>query len=430
MLRRHALRRLGTALLGAPALPVVAGACSTAAAPARPAWPPAAPADDERFWASVRANYPLTRERVYFNTGGLGPAPYPVLDAMHATVMELQRISETGHGKLAPARVAVAAFIGCAPEALAFMRNATEATSTIASGFKGMGPGDEVIFESHAHPGGFIPWMSRARQQGIVCRMFEPDPTSAAGNVARIERLITPRTKVIQVSHVTAPTGIRMPVEAIAEVARRRGIWFHVDGAQSVGMFPVNVTAIGCDSFAASCHKWMNAPHGTGLLYIRPNRLDEIAPTEVGAYSDAGVTLPDRLTYTPTAVRYEPGTRDVSSVVGVQAAVAFLSEIGMDRVAAHGQGLAQRAQAGLRAIPGIEVLTPADPALSGSITTFRSATVPYDRMIAYLGSAHKLRTRTVTEVGLNGIRVSTHVYNNAAEVDRLIAGVRQGQRDA
>jgi len=427
MIRRHALRRLGAGLLSVPALPVLG--CATTAA-ARPAWPPSVSEDDERFWAQVRANYPLTRDRVYFNTGGLGPAPYPVLDAVQATVMELQRISETGHAKLEPARMAVAAFIGCTPAELAFMRNATEATSTIASGLKSMQPGDEVIFESHAHPGGFIPWMSRAKQQGIVCKMFEPDPTSAAGNVARIERLITPRTKVIQVSHVTAPTGIRMPVEAIARLARQRGIWFHVDGAQSVGMFPVDVRAIGCDSFAASCHKWMNAPHGTGLLYIRADRLDEVMPTEVGAYSDAGVTLPDQLTYNPTAQRFEPGTRDVSSVVGVQAAVAFMNQIGMDRVAAHGQGLAQRAQAGLRAIPGIEVLTPSDPSLSGSITTFRSSTVPYDRMIAYLSSTHKLRTRTVAEVGINGIRVSTHVYNNAAEVDRLIEGVRQGQRDA
>ncbi len=401
-----------------------------ASAPVRPAWPPRATDDDAAFWDAVRANYPLTHERIYFNTGGLGPAPYPVLDAVQATVMELQRLSETGHSKFEPARAAVAAFIGCAPEELAFLRNATEATSTIASGFKGMRAGDEVIFESHAHPGGYIPWMSRAKQQGIVCRMFEPDPASAAGNVARIERLITPRTKVIQVSHVTAPTGIRMPVNAIAELARRRRIWFHVDGAQSVGMFPVNVREIGCDSFATSCHKWLNATHGTGLLYVRHDRLDEIAPTEVGAYSDAGVTLPDALTYNPTAVRYEPGTRDVASVVGVQAAVAFMSQIGMDRVAAHGQGLAQRAQAGLRAIPGIEVLTPTDPALSASITTFRSATMPYDRMLAYLQPTHKMRLRSVTEVGLNAIRVSTHVYNSAAEVDRLIEGVRLGQRDA
>ena len=425
MIRRRALRQLAAGFLGLPALPALA-----AASPTRPSWPPLPTDDDERFWALVRAQYPLTRERVYFNTGGLGPAPYPVLDAVQATVMELQRLSETGHAKFEPARVAVAAFIGCAPAELAFMRNATEATSTVASGLKGLRAGDEVIFESHAHPGGFIPWMSRAKQQGIVCKMFEPDPTSAAGNLARIERLITPRTKVIQVSHVTAPTGIRMPVEAIAQMARRRRIWFHVDGAQSVGMFPVDVKAIGCDSFATSCHKWLNATHGTGLLYVRADRLDEIAPTEVGAYSDAGVTLPDQLTYHPTAQRFEPGTRDVSSVVGVQAAVAFMNAIGMDRVAAHGQGLAQRAQAGLRTIEGIEVLTPTDPSLSGSITTFKSATVPYDRMNAYLGNVHKLRTRVVTEQGINGVRVSTHVYTSAADVDRLIAGVRQAQRDA
>lgn len=421
--RRTFLRTLGA---GA-ALPWLAAGFATPPAP----WPPPAEgADDDAFWAVVRSQYPLTRERTYFNTGGLGPAPYPVLDAAHRTTLDLQRLSETGHDRLEAARAPVATFLGCAPEALAFVRNATEGNSTVAAGLKTLGRGDEVIFESHAHPGGSIPWMNRAKQQGIRVKIFEPDPASVAGNVARIERLITPRTKAIQVSHVTAPTGIRMPVEAIGALARARRIWFHVDGAQSLGMFPFAVRDLGCDSYAASGHKWLGAPHGTGVLYVRPDRLDEVAPTETGAYSDAGVELPDRFEYNRTAQRYEPGTRDVAQVVGLQAATAFMSEIGMDRVAAHGQGLARRAAAGLRALPGVEVLTPTDPALAASITTFRAARVPYDRLTNYLLATHKMRCRVVTEQGLNAIRVSTHVFTSAADVDRLVAAVRQGLTEA
>ena len=224
--------------------------------------------NDPDFWTAVRAAYPLTRERAYLNTGGLGPAPYPVLDVLHRTTMELQTVSETGHKRIEEARAPVAAFLGASPAEIAFTRNATEGNATVASGLE-IGAGDEVIFESHAHPGGAYPWLSRQKHDGIRVKLFEPDPTSAAGNLERIERLITPRTRVIQVSHVTAPTGIRMPVEEIARLAHDRGCWFHVDGAQSAGMIPVDVHAIGCDSYATSGHKWLGAPHGTGILYVR-----------------------------------------------------------------------------------------------------------------------------------------------------------------
>ena len=432
--RRRALRTLASGLAGAGVLPALGAVPDRRAAGAagRPAWPPppAARDDEEAFWAFVRAQYPLTRDRVYFNTGGLGPAPYPVLDAQARTAADLQHVSETGHDRLEAARAPVAAFFGCAPDELAFMRNATEANSTVASGLKALRRGDEVLFESHAHPGGSIPWVSRAKQEGIRIRIFEPDAPTPDALLERIERAITPRTRVIQVSHVTAPTGIRMPVERIAALAKARNIWFHIDGAQSAGMFPVDVHALGCDSYGASCHKWMGAPHGTGVLYVRAGRFDDIAPTEVGAYSDAGLDLPDRLDYAPSARRFEPGTRDAASVVGIAAAAAFLTEIGLARIQARGHGLARRAAAGLAAIGGVEVVSPSHAALATSITTFRAARVPFAQLTASLLSTHKLRCRQVAEQGLNAVRVSTHLFTSEADVDRLIAAVAQTVREA
>ena len=120
--------------------------------------------------------------------------------------------------------------------------------------------GDEVIFESHAHPGGSGPWYNQANRRGVVVKLFEPDSKSVAANLANIRALITPRTKVIQISHVTAPTGILLPAAEIAKLAHAHGIWFHVDGAQSAGMFPFTMAEIGCDSYATSGHKWMGAP--------------------------------------------------------------------------------------------------------------------------------------------------------------------------
>ncbi len=403
-----------------------AGAASTDAVVSdteRPAWPPRY-VDDDDFWDLVRDQYPLTHERTYLNTGGLGPAPYPVLDAVHRSVLEFQSISEHGHHHIDEARTPVAAFLGALPSEVAFMRNATEANSTVASGLTFLREGDEVIFESHAHPGGSIPWLNRQKQHGLKVRIFEPDPTSEAGNLERIEALITPRTRVIQVSHVTAPTGIRLPVEAIASMARDRGIWFHIDGAQSAGMFPVDVHSIGCDSYATSGHKWMGAPHGTGILIVREERLDEVMPTEAGAYSEAEYELPDEFRYNPTAQRYEPGTRDAASIIGIVAAVDFLESIGMERVARYGRELAQYLQAALHEIPGVEVLTPSDPSLSGSMTTFKADAMPYDELYAFLTNEWQLRCRIVSERGIDAVRVSTHVFNSRADCDRVAEATR------
>lgn len=425
--RRTFLKTLTPGLLGL-------GTWARCAGTTQAVWPVSMETDDD-FWRFVRAQYPLTHDRTYLNAGGLGPAPHAVLDAVQRTTMELQEISESGHHLIGAAREVVAAFLNATPAEIAFMRNATEGNSTIAFGLD-LRAGDEVIFESHAHPGGSFPWLSRHKAEGIRVNVFEPDPASAAGNLERIEALITARTRVIQVSHVTAPTGIRMPVEEIATMAQDRGLWFHIDGAQSAGMFPVDLRAIGCDSYAASGHKWLGAPHGTGLLYVREDRIDAVTPTESGAYGDSG---PYRLpvanqetvfNYNPTATRFEPGTRNAGLIVGVAAAVEFMSEIGMARVAQHGQGLAQYLQAGLREIPGVTILTPADAARSASMTSFRTAAVPFEQLNGYFNNEWKLRTRPVQEQGLNAVRVSTHTFNSRTDCDRVIEATRKAVEEA
>lgn len=395
--------------------------------PLAPALTPAAAlrsgAADDEYWRRIRTLYPLSGSRTYLNAGGLGSAPYPVLDAVQRTLWAQQARSETGHHLLDEARPVVAAFLGATADEIAFTRNATEGNATIAMGLD-LRPGDEVLFETHAHPGGSLPWLARQKRDGIRVRVFEPEAGSDAELLDRVAAYLTPRTRVLQVSHVTAPTGIRMPVEALARLARDRGLWFHVDGAQSAGMFPVDLHALGCDSYATSGHKWLGGPHGTGILYIRKDRLDAVAPTEPGAYSDAAYTLPDALTYVPAARRHESGTRDAAPVLGLAAAVRFLSEIGMDRVAAHGQGLARHLARRLRALDGVTVLTPDDPARSGAILTFRTDRVPYDRLNRFLATEYRLRCRVVTERGLDALRVSTHVFNVRADCDRVVAATK------
>ena len=377
--------------------------------------------DDD--WEAVREQYDLWEARSYLNTGGLGPSPRPVLDRFREVTNDLQHRSETGHNLIEEAREPVARFLGADAEEVAFTRNATEGNAIVASGLA-LESGDEIIIDSHAHPGGAIPWLNRWKLDGVVVKTFDPSGTDAAGMVARIASLMTPKTRAIQVSHVTAPTGILLPVADIAALASSKGCWFHIDGAQSAGMLPVDLHGIGCDSWATSGHKWLGAPHGTGILYIRKDKLDAIRPTEIGAYSDAGYALPGQLDFIASARRHESGTRNAPLVEGVRMACAFMEGIGMDRVRQRGLELTRRLESGLATIDGIEILTPEDADLRGSILTFRTDRMPFQDLYQRLSREHQLRIRIVTEVDLNAIRISMHVFNNEDEVERVIEGVR------
>lgn len=419
--RLQFLRRLG---LGAGAL----AAGRLGAAPAGhpvPAWPVEyREGDAESFWRSVRAQYAVDDGLVYLNAGGLGPSPRPVLDMRDLTARALQARMETGHYFFEEARAIVARFFGADPDELCFTRNATEGNSIIAAGL-GLRTGDEVVLETHAHPGGSLPWLNQARQAGVVIRTFEPDAGSAEGNVARIAALLGPRTRVVQVSHVTAPTGIVMPVTEMSALCRERGVWFHVDGAQSAGMVPVDLGALGCDSYAASGHKWLGGPRESGVLFIRRAQIDRVAPLHLGAYSSGEFDFSGQVVYTAGVRRHEYGTRDAATVVALAEATRFQSHIGRERIARRNARLAGQFIAAARGLPRIEILSPANPAMRAAMVTFRVNGIPSGKVFGSLLETHRLRCRPVGEEKLDGIRVSFHLFNTAEHGEQLIDGLRQ-----
>lgn len=414
--RKNFLRRLAAGTVGALAVPHIFKGDPIVALPEFDDNEP------EAFWASVRDQFSLSRYFTYFNTGGLGAVSEPVRQAVERTARQLQDHSETGHSLFEDARVVLARFLGAGTDEVAFVRNATEANSIIAAGVR-LSAGDEVILESHAHPGGSFPWLNQQSLRGITVRVFEPDNGDPHENVARIAALITPRTKVIQVSHVTAPTGIVMPVAEIAALCRGRGIWFHIDGAQSAGMFPFDLRQIGCDSYAMSGHKWLCGPIETGVLYIRAHRMNDVMPSHVGAYSAETTGLPGNLSFTEGARRHEYGTRNAAAIEGLAEAVLFQEGIGRERIAARGRELAERVRAGLSQIDGIEILTPSVGSLCASMITFRTAQISFETLFSTLRKEHSIRCRPVSEQGLNALRVSTHIFNSPAQCDALVSAV-------
>jgi selenocysteine lyase/cysteine desulfurase len=386
-----------------------------------PTYNPAAP---DAFWSAVRQGYDIDPELNYFNSGGLGPSLRAVRQAEAEVWAELEAQVAVGDNRLEPLREKVGAFLGAAADEDAFVRNATEGNGIVAGGLA-LEPGDEVIFESHAHPGGSFPWLLQAERRGVAVRLFEPDPDSVEGNLERIRSLVTSRTRVVQVSHVTAPTGLLLPVDQIARFCREQGLWFHVDGAQSAGMIPVDFAAMGCDSYATSGHKWVGAPRETGILLVKRDRQSDLASVMAGAHSGYAENLPGPLTYFPGAHRYEYGTRDVPRLFGLAAAVEWQERMGRDHIVEHDQALVARLRAGLSELPDVEILSSNVPELRSAMLSLRSPRMEYDTLFGRLWRTHGYRCRPVSERDLNAVRVSCHVYNSAAQIDGLVAAIKQ-----
>ena len=392
--------------------------------PSTSPWPAVDPAD-EQFWKFVRAQFPLTQERAYFNTGGLGASPYVVIDAVKAKMDELEKISETGHNEQIwkEVKTPIAQLLGCDPEELAFMRNATEGINVVCNGLP-LKKGDEIIATTHEHVANSVPWLALLKREGVVIRLFEPSTFSAHENIDRIQTLITRKTRLISIPHGTTTIGQILPVKEISKLAKSKNIWLFLDGAQTAGMFPFDLHDIGCDAYAACGHKWMLGPKETGILYVRKEMFDVIQAKFVGAYSDNGFDLAKgTLAFHPSAQRYEYGTVNVPLRVGLGVAVQFLQKIGMENVWKRDKALSTYLFNALSQLPQIKVLSPANDAERSAMITFQHEKIPFLELQQHLNT-FKLRTRGVSEGGVNGLRISTHIYNNFEELDRLIEGVR------
>jgi selenocysteine lyase/cysteine desulfurase len=380
---------------------------------------------DERFWKFVRDQFPLTHERAYLNTGGLGASPYVVIDEVKSRMDELEKVSETGHTEelWKSIKADTAAILGCDPLEVAFVRNTTEGINIVAHGLS-WERGDEVILTTHEHVGNALTWLGLKDREGIVLKLFEPSVGSAQENLDRIGRLITRRTRLISIPHVVTTTGLILPVAEIGSLARAQGILYLVDGAQTAGMMPLDLHAMGCDAYATSGHKWLLGPKETGLLYVRRESLDRIQAKHIGAYSSNEFDfLKGSLTLFPGAQRYEYGTVNIPLRCGLWAGIRFLQRIGMSTVWQRDRALAGKFFEEARRIPGVRLLSPENPDLRSALITFVHERKSNMEVQEHL-TALKLRTRAVGEGGLAALRVSFHLYNTFEEAEKVLEGLR------
>jgi len=382
-------------------------------------------AHDEKFWHFVKQQFPLEENLIYMNNGGLGPSPYQVIETINAQMLKWESISETGHSLVESVHEKAAKFFNCGTDEIAFTRNATEGMNIIARGIS-LNRGDEVLMTTHEHPGGAIPWLAVQKDKGIRIKLFEPGITKEE-NLKIIESNITSKTKVLMISHIPCTTGLIFPVKEIAQLCHQQGIYVVLDGAQVLGMIPVDFRDLGCDFYTSSGHKWLCGPKGTGILYIRREMVDVWQPTHVGAYSNKVYILEElKLEYLKQVKIVEYATRNTPIIMGIGASLDFFAAIGMGNVAARGRALAKYFKEKLVSIDKIKLLTPMDPQLSGSIVTFKimDDRKSYTDYISQIKKQYNIRLRPIGEHGLNAIRTSLHIYNTFDQVDRLVEAVK------
>jgi isopenicillin-N epimerase len=389
--------------------------------------PPAATGDDESYWGEIQRAFDIDRTMVNLNNGGCSPAPTHVLEQMirdlrfsnELPVDHMWRVLEP---RIESVRRDLATEFGCDPEEMAITRNASEANETMIFGTD-LARGDEVVFTTQNYPRMQNAWRQRERRDGIVLKRvkIETPVASTASYVEHIKAAITPRTRVIEIMHISFQTGYIAPVREIVELARPQGIKVFVDGAHAFAHFPFKRDDLGCDYYGTSLHKWLHAPIGTGFLYVRRDRIKSLWPLMAG-----GVEQENDIR------KYEEiGTHPAANHNAISVAAAFHRSIGAERKIARLRFLRDRwARQVLASSDRAHMITKIGPNESGAIGVLAIDGMDMGKLGAWLLDKHHIVTTPMVTDEFQGIRITPSIYTTLDEVDlfadRVSRAIRNG----
>jgi len=372
-------------------------------------------AGDENFWAEVARAFTVDRTLVNLNNGGVSPSPSFVQDAMkrHLDYSNLAP-TYTMWRVLEPQREGVRARMarewGVDAEEVAFTRNASESLQTCQFGYD-LEPGDEVLTTTQDYGRMLTTFRQRERREGIVMRQIKvPVPAEDPAEVVRLfEEAVTPRTRLILMCHMINLTGQILPVRDIVRMARGHGIPVIVDGAHALAHFPFKLPDLECDNYSTSLHKWLFAPHGTGLLYVRRKKIPEIWP--LMAASD-GMNEDIR--------KYEEiGTHPAANYLAIGEALTFHQGIGAERKAARLVYLRDHWANRLLEHDRVSLNTSRKPGFACGIANVHVEGLDPGATSTWLWNAHRIITSPVGHEECSGLRISPSVYTTLEELDRF-----------
>ena len=381
--------------------------------------------------AMIRQELPATERMAYLNTGSVGPLPRRTAQAIAAEAerqlrdgrANFKRYVEDYFPLLNTLRNQFARLLGAGEGEIALTHHTTEGMNIAVWGLTWR-PGDEIVTTTAEHEGGFLPVYAAVRRFGLNLRVVDignGDDVSVDEAVRRIVTALSPRTRLVAVSHVVWKTGIALPLAEIAVAAHHVGAWLAVDGAQSVGAIPVNVRELGVDSYTVSGQKWLCGPEGTGALYVRRERVSELSPTFMGYSSLNTYPAADHSGYfvpAPGAHRYEVGTVYWPALFGLNEGLRWLEEeVGYDWAFAQGRTMTERCREMLAETPGVTLHTPSN---DSGLTTFSVADLEPMAVSNALGDMG-IVIRSLHDP--ERLRISTAFFNNDDDLMRLREGL-------
>ncbi len=373
-------------------------------------------ATDEDYWAWIKNEYTVSPNLLNLNNGGVCPQPKAVQDAHirfyqycnEAPSYYMWRVLDQGREAL---RQKLAEVAGCEADEIAINRNATEGLNTIIFGLD-LKAGDEVILTKQDYPNMINAWKQREKREGVklVWLNLELPQENDDYFVDKFVSAFTSRTKVVHITHVINWVGQVQPARKIADAAHKRGIEVIVDGAHSFAHMDYKIPDLGCDYFATSLHKWLCAPFGSGMMWVRKDKIKKI-------WALLSNNEPDG----PDIRKFESlGTRSFASEMAIGTAVDFHNGIGSERKFARLHYLQRYWTDQARDMPGVTIHTPKSPKYGGAIALVSVAGMTPAEVDRELFGRAKIHTTSIVWENISGVRITPNVYTSRKDLDRLV----------
>ena len=370
---------------------------------------------DEDYWSVIQNAFTVTRGIINLNNGGVSPSPRIVTEALvryiwqqeDATAYTMWQLLEPQSETI---RTGLAEMFGCDREEIAITRNASESLEVLLMGMD-IKPGDEVLTTTQDYPRMLTTLRQREKREGLVLKLIQiPVPPRNLNDITSLfERGITNRTKLILISHQINLTGQITPVKAVCDIARAKGIETIVDGAHSFAQFDFKQKDLGCDYFGTSLHKWLYAPKGTGLLYVKRDKIEKLWPLMAAESKQAGDIRKFE----------EIGTHSAAPKLAIGEAMLFHNGIGGKRKEARLRYLSRYWMNRIKDVPKIRFNTSFDPAQSCAIANVQIEGVNPSAVGSYLFDKHRIYTTPIVHEEFQGIRITPNVYTTLGELDRF-----------
>jgi len=382
-------------------------------------------ARDESFWLEVQQAFTVDRSLINFNNGGVSPSPAGVQAAMKRHLDFSNTAPTLAMWKvLGPRREGVrqrlARFFGCDGAEIALTRNASESLQICQFGFD-LEPGDEVLTTNQDYPRMVTTFQQRAAREGISLRQFAlPVPAEDPAEIVRLfEQNITERTRLILMCHVINLTGQILPVRDVVRMARARGIPVIVDGAHAFANIDFKRDDLDCDYYATSLHKWLFAPHGTGMLYVRRDKIASLWPL---------MAAPDRMDDDIRKFE-EIGTHPAANYLAIGEAITFHQGIGPQRKEARLRYLRDYWATRLLEQDRVHLHTSLKPGFAAGIATVQVDGLDSSDLVSHLWRQHRIIVVPIKHDEFEGVRVSPNLFTTLEELDRFCDAMEAVIRD-